>query len=210
MNDSLDELAVSLAGRRLDRVWDLVSRYCGLPWSGGQAEVWAFAYYDTAPPSAPDEVTTTDVAIAGILQPGLSRADLAFFVDQRTRISEWLHRVPADVPLHLLDDTTVGHITGLANWDGVGLSLLTKVLHRKRPAAVPLIDRHVIDLYRPVTGERGVTTSYPAIVRALQADLSSGAAAPLMMVADRVEALTGTNLSALRVADIAIWMRAIS
>lgn len=210
MNDSLHELTVSLAGRQLSGVWDLVSRYCGLPWSGGDPEVWAFAYYDSRPAGPADEVTAVDVALAGVLQSGLSRTDLAFFVDQRDRISSWLEQAPVDVPLHLLDDNALRCVTELATWDGVGLSLLTKVLHRKRPAAVPLIDRHVIDLYRPVTGERSVVAAYPAIVHAVRSDLAAGALEPLMMIGNRVHALTGQRLTPLRVADIAIWMGAMS
>jgi hypothetical protein len=210
MNDSLTELTVSLAGRQLAGVWDLVSRYCGLPWSGGDAEVWAFAYYDNTPIAPANEVTAVDVAVAGVLQSGLSRTDLAFFVAQRDRIGSWLEDVPVDVPLHLLDDTALRCVTGLATWDGVGLSLLTKVLHRKRPAAVPLVERHVIDLYRPVTGERSVIAAYPAIVHAVRSDLAAGALEPLTMISDRLHALTGQRLSPLRVADIAIWMGAMS
>jgi hypothetical protein len=207
MNHSFGELVVTLAGRNLVDVWDRLCRYCGLAWSGGAPETWAFAYYDTISAAPDGPVTPVDVTATAALHPGLSRADLAFFAEHTEALSRWLERVPVDVPLHELDDATVEHIAGLAAWDeSPGISLMSKVLHRKRPDAIPLLDRHIIDLYRPVTGERSASLAYPAIVRAMRADLLAGAASPLELMRSALERETGRHVSLLRLADIAIWM----
>lgn len=205
MHHSFDELTVSLAGHPAVPIWDKVSRYCGLPWSGGPPEVWAFRYYDTIPMSIDDTVTPTDVAAAAVLHPGLSRADLAFFVENNAQLAAWLREIPSDVPMHHLSDDTIRHIVSLAGWPGVSMSLLSKVLHRKRPLAIPLLDRHVIDLYRPITGLRNAAEAFPAIVRELRNDFERGAFDVLESAANEVGRQTGITSSALRLADIVIW-----
>lgn len=89
------------------------------------------------------------------------------------------------------------------------LTLLTKVLHRKRPFLVPLIDRHVVDRYRPITGQRKPTAAWPGLVKALATDLDSNAAALAEIRAQLCSAL-GSDVSPLRLCDIAIWIEARS
>jgi len=206
MQGSLDHLVVSLAEREVTQVWDKVRRYCGLPWSGGEAETWAFAYYDSIDAAHDDAITSVDVVATASMHPGLSKAELAFFVDRASQLSDWLRAVPVGVPLHQLNDDAVAHIVDLMAFDEINLSLLSKVVHRKRPDAIPLLERHIIDLYRPVTGERAGAKAFPAIVRALRSDLAAGAAGPLAAIAAAIEHQTDRTLSLLRVADIAIWM----
>lgn len=112
-----------------------------------------------------------------------------------------------DVPLHEATDGHLAHLRLLPELGGPQFSLLTKVLHRKRPALVPMIDRPLIDRYRPITGERSATPAWAPLLDALIADLSNELNALLLAIFGvTVTGETGVALSRLRAFDIAVWM----
>jgi hypothetical protein len=170
--------------------------------------VWAFEYFDRVPAGGdPNTIDRVDVLAAGALHVGLSRADLTLFTEHAAQIEEWLRAAPVDVPLHEATDTHLDHLQQLPQFGGPQFSLLTKVLHRKRPALVPMIDRPLIDRYRPITGERSATAAWAPLLDALIADLSNELNALLLSIFGvTVTAETGVTLSRLRVFDIAVWM----
>jgi hypothetical protein len=86
--------------------------------------------------------------------------------------------------------------------------LLSKVLHRKRPSLIPLLDRHIIDWYRPVTGERSATLAWAPIIRAMQQDLVGDVNGSLTEIADALRLELASPPPAIRLIDIAIWMGA--
>ncbi len=189
------------AGRVVPDAVDRIRRYCGLVWSGGGPEVWAYAYFDTLPTGPTDELGPADVLAAAALHPGLSRADLEYFVVARGRLEDWLAGLP-DVDLANAADDEVAGLRLLPALTGglVSLSLLTKVLHRKRPGLIPLCDRAILDWYRPITGARG-EKAWPALVDALQADLADQENAAVLATAP-------AGIRPLRALDIAVWMGA--
>lgn len=83
--------------------------------------------------------------------------------------------------------------------------MLTKVLHRKRPSLIPLVDRALLDWYRPVTGERTATAAWPALLHALRGDLTANEVV-LGRMSEALEDEIATVVSKLRLVDIAIWM----
>lgn len=204
-NDDVASARLTLAGREVADPWDRLARYCGLEWSGGPPETWAYHYYDTLG-SDPDHVEPVDVLAASALHPGLNRDDLAWFRDRHHDLEVWLAAIPLAVDLSAAETDLLEHLASLADWpDAPNLTLLTKVLHRKRPHLIPLIDRHVVDWYRPVTGERNATRAWPLLLGALAADLTTNAEL-LASLADGLESRLGHRLSHLRIVDIAIWM----
>jgi hypothetical protein len=196
------------AGRQIPDFEDRLRRYCGLPWSGGPPEVWAFEYFDRVPTGEdPNTIDRIDVLAAGALHAGLSRDDLTFSTHHATDIAEWLQEAPVDVPLHEATDAHLAHLRLLPELGGPQFSLLTKVLHRKRPALVPMIDRPLTDRYRPITGERSASTAWAPLLDALVADLSNELNALLLsIVGVTVTTETGVALSRIRAFDIAVWM----
>jgi hypothetical protein len=196
------------AGRQVLDFEDRLRRYCGLPWSGGPPEVWAFEYFDRVLTGEdPNTIDRVDVLAAGALHVGLSRDDLTFFARHAIDIEEWLRAAPVEVPLHEATDAHLAHLRLLPELGGPQFSLLTKVLHRKRPALVPMIDRPLIDRYRPITGERSASTAWGPLLDALIADLSNELNALLLSIFGvTVTAETGVALSRLRAFDIAVWM----
>lgn len=202
-------LPLAAAGRVVPNAVDNVRRYVGLEWSGNPPEVWAFPYYDMVPSEHDDVVTPIDVLAASALHPGLSRAELAFFVEYADEISAWLAAVDPDQRLWT-DAKSLEHLYALVGFaDQVPLTLLTKVLHRKRPGFIPLLDRHVVDWYRPVTGERRPIAAWPKLIRAIHNDLGTPEQRLIVAVATG-SALKGfdgdVEMPLLRFVDIAIWM----
>lgn len=212
----MDDPTLVAAGRLVPDALDRVRRYCGLPWSGGPPETWAWPYYDALETAHDSVVTPVDVLAAGALHPGLSREDLTFFRQRSTEVSAWLDGLSSSVNLGDASDEQVGHIASLTAFEpDVSLTLLTKVLHRKRPDLIPLLDRAIIDWYRPVTGQRSPSAAWRPLLEAMRADLAD----PQCRI---VCATYGTTLEAemarapvsrtrvcvswLRIIDIAIWM----
>jgi hypothetical protein len=169
--------------------------------------VWAFRYFDAIPFTGP-RIGPVDVLAAAVLPPGLRRSDLSFFVVHAEIIDSWVRGAPADLTLADADDAAVEHLEELALWPGAPtLALMSKVLHRARPNLVPLVDKHILDWYRPLTGERMAREAWPRLVRAIAVDAAANADA-LNLLADEVEASTGVRPSALRLIDVAIWTSA--
>ena len=204
----MNTIPIRVGGRDVPDALDRIRRYCGLTWSGGSPETWAYRYFDLVPSESPDEVTPVDVLAAAALHPGLSRSDLAFFMDRADDLSGWLRSVPADAELRTADSDLLAHLDALAEYDGASLTLLSKVLHRKRPSLIPLLDRHIIDWYRPVTGERSATLAWAPIIRSMQQDLIGDANGSLTRIADALRPELASPPSAIRLIDIAIWMGA--
>ena len=62
MRDPFDELRLVVAGHELTGPWDKIRRYCGLVWSGGPPETWAYRYYETLE-TDPELVRPVDVPV---------------------------------------------------------------------------------------------------------------------------------------------------
>lgn len=204
----MSKSALWCADRWLPDLYDRARRYCGLDWSGGGPETWAFRYFDLIPTSHPSLVEPVDVVACSALHPGISRDDLTYFDRHAGDFDRWVRDLPDDVDLGNADADLVARVSGLSGLSGsVGLSLLSKVAHRKRPRLVPMLDRAIVDRYRPITGQRG-EQAWPAMVTAIHADLAADR--NIQLLAETAAALQdalGTSApSPLRVLDIAIWM----
>jgi hypothetical protein len=206
MDDSMRELVLVLAGRTFETPWEAIRRFCGLPWADSPGETWAYRYYD-AVATDPDRLTEVDVLSAAALHPGLSREDLTYFWEQREFLSQWIRRFPSDLALRDADDGVLGLLDDLAAWvRAPQLTLLTKVLHRKRPHLIPPVDRHVLDLYRRTTGQRTAVAAWSPLLRAMRDDLHSPNAQALTAIGTQIGAELGRELSHVRMVDITIWM----
>jgi hypothetical protein len=212
----MEDLPLVAAGRQVPHAIDRIRRYCGLSWSGGSPETWAWQFYDTVDMGDPDRLEKVDVLAAGALHPGLARGDLVYFHERAGQVDRWLSSLPADLKLSDASDEVVEHVASLpVALPDTPLSLLTKVLHRKRPHLVPLLDRHVIDWYRPVTGQRAAVDAWGPLVRAMRNDLAESHVRLTMSIAvngieqelwPERDPETRPRLSWIRAVDIAIWM----
>jgi len=174
--------------------------------------VWAYPYFDAVDLGDPDAVSAVDVVCSAALHPGLSREDLEFFLRRRVNLGAWLASVPLSVGLADATSELVAQVVGLAGLaDGVGLSLLSKVIHRKRPALVPMLDRDIVDWYRPVTGLRGAA-AWPSLVEAVRSDLADDNSRRVLAAigSDLSGEVSGPVPAPLRMVDMAIWMGRVS
>lgn len=187
---------LTLARRPIPDADDLLRRYCGLPWSGSEPEVWAYSYYDTLHDQDPHDVGPIDVLAAAALHPNFTRADLEWFARHRKTLQDLLAQLP-NIDLADADTAVLNTLPTLAG-SGVELSLLSKVLHRKRPKLIPLLDRTLTGWYRRQLSTQGAA-AWAELVHALAEDLRGNAdeLAPLRSIAP---------LTDLRIADIVIWM----
>jgi hypothetical protein len=193
-----------------------IRRYCGRI-AGPGPEVWAWDYYDMVPTPHDARVSATDVMVAGAVHPGISKADLTFFSFNQHALADWLAALPTDTSIYAADDATLDHLASAVQFEPhVSITLLTKVLHRKRPQLIPLLDRHIIDWYRPVTGERSATAAWAPMLRAMRDDADESDQFMFATVSvrlagarqrpDRIGPEADLLLSRLRAVDIAIWM----
>jgi hypothetical protein len=203
------KLILECAGEPLPDARDQIRRYCGLTWSGGGPETWAYEYFDSTPTGPDDLVVPPDLLASAALHPGFGQAEMVFFNSGGAEACQkWLSGLPRDVDLADADEQTITWLFDLLRIsEGIGLSIVSKATHHKRPRLIPLFDRALVDRYRRTTGIRG-EAAWPALVRSLRADLAlEGNRRFLGDVRDEIaRELRGPVPSDLRLMDIAIWM----
>jgi len=176
----------------------------------GFAEV--YSNYDTADHSGPRSFDESDLRLANRGGARISAAEISAILERRAQIERALRQIGPDVslmeasaaipwiPLTRLFD-------GFADIRGVGFSKMTKALHRKRPALIPMLDSIVqgyLVTYGAETaaddsfGERGI-----ALVRSYKRDLDRNAQA--LRRIKRGLSSRGLRLSEVRILDIVIW-----
>ena len=205
----MTELTLVCSGRPVRDAQNQIRRYCGLPWSGGEPETWAYEYFDSVPTGLGDLPGPPDLLAAAALHPGFGRPEMAFFNDGGAEACErWLAPLPSDLELADAGEGVLTHLATLPEIaDGQWLSILSKVTHHKRPRLVPLFDRAIVDWYRPVTGVRG-EAAWPQLVAAMHTDLAMEDNQYFLadLGEELAQELTGPVPSNLRLMDIAIWM----
>ena len=207
----MGDLTLVCAGKPIPGTRGQIRRYCGLPWSGGEAETWAYEYFDSVPTNPWDDLPgPPDLLAAAALHPGFGRSEASYFNSGggAEACQAWLTTLPRDTDLADAEEPVVNQLAELPQIaTGVGLSVVSKVTHHKRPRLVPLFDRAIVDWYRPVTGLRG-EAAWPALIRALRADLAEPPNREFLadVRAELAGELEGPVPSDLRLVDIAIWM----
>jgi hypothetical protein len=168
---------------------------------------WSF---DIRDPSAPATFGETDLRLANRGGARISAAEIAAILERRRTIERALRAIAPDaslagaaksvpwLPLRRLFDA-------FADIRGVGFSKMTKALHRKRPALIPMLDS-VVQRYlkdddlgpEAPFGERAFE-----LVHGYKRDLDSNRAA-LRAVRQKLARLDYV-LSEVRILDLLIW-----
>jgi len=149
--------------------------------------------YDLPGPGDPRVLTREELIRTRALRSRISNAELNWFLD-RASSAPW---PSPDADLRQADPGVVG---GLYDWmltlydhftsaapSGIAMAKISKVLHLKRPAAYPILDRKITSTYRHAAGQAALR--YPgqgykrmywaAIRRDLITNTESGALAAL-------------------------------
>ena len=168
---------------------------------------WAF---DTADASGPASFGEPDLRLANRGGARISATEIAAILDRQSEIERSLRKIAEDASL-------AGAATSVpwpamkklfdafADLRGVGCSKMTKALHRKRPALIPMLDS-VVQKYLE-EDDPGVHAPFGdralALVRGYRRDLDVNRA-PLRAVR-RELATRGRELSEVRILDLLIW-----
>jgi len=172
----------------------------------------AYSGYEAGDSSRPDSFDERDLRHANRGGARISAAEIAAILERRREIDGSLRRIG---PGESLTDTASSipwiALTQLfdafANIRGVGFSKMTKALHRKRPALIPMLDS-VVQEY--LTKDDPVTSSSEsfgaratALVRSYKRDLDRNRSA--LDELKRKLATRDYRLTEVRILDLLIW-----
>ena len=170
----------------------------------------AYPRYDAGHASPPGSFREADLRLANRGGARISAAEIAAILMRRRAIERALRGIAPDASLAGTAGTVpwlpLGRLfEAFADIRGVGFAKMTKALHRKRPALIPLLDsvvqRHLEDddpgAEAPF-GERAL-----ALVRGYKRDLDRNRAA--LRAVRRALAKRGYIVTEVRILDVLIW-----
>jgi hypothetical protein len=173
----------------------------------GFLEAWRFDVSDSSRPASFDE---SDLRLANRAGARISAAEIAAILERRRAIERALRGIALDaslaagqtaVPWPMLTQL----FDAFADIRGVGFSKMTKALHPKRPALIPMLDS-VVQAYLQdddLDTQASFSERALALVRGYERDLDHNSAA---MRAVRQEIATrGYVLTEVRILDLLIW-----
>jgi hypothetical protein len=172
----------------------------------------AYSGYEIVAASGPGSFDERDLRLANRGGARISAIEIATILERRREIERALRRLPLDASL--VDESGSIPWTPLtrlfhafADIRGVGFSKMTKALHPKRPALIPMLDS-VVQAY--LTSDDPETTSSgsfgeraTALVRGYKLDLDRNRA--LLRELQRELASRGYRLTDVRILDMLIW-----
>ena len=168
---------------------------------------WAF---DVDDPSAPDSFGEPELRLANRGGARISAAEIAAILERRGPIERALRAIAPDASLAALPGSVpwlpLGQLfDAFADVRGVGFSKMTKALHRKRPALIPMLDSVVQKYLEANDLGAGVPFSERALglVRGYKRDLDVNRAA--LLAIRRELPKRGHPLTEVRILDLLIW-----
>jgi hypothetical protein len=182
--------------------------------SGG--DIYAYPAYDTLVTNSSTELVTGDLLAPTLLD---AHVDFPRFTVLRRLIPVLNERIAAlpSTPLEATDDAgvaTVARLFGVLDGGGspvtgVRGSIVSKVLHRKRPDLIPLYDSRIWTAYTvagaiPRTTHRTWEEFMAQLCAVMRTDLQDEAARFTEL--QGLAAKEGAELSPLRILDILVWM----
>jgi Family of unknown function (DUF6308) len=174
----------------------------------------AYSSYEAYDSSGPESFDESDLRLANRGGARISAAEIAAILDRRREIERALGEVHPDasladavssipwIPLTRLFDAS-------ADIRGVGFSKMTKTLHTKRPALIPMLDS-VVRAYL-TRNDRGTRSSgsfgdrATALVRSYKQDLDRNRS--VLRELQRELASRSYRLTEVRILDLLIWSR---
>jgi hypothetical protein len=172
----------------------------------------AYSSYEANDSSRPASFDEGDLRLANRGGARISAAEIAAILERRGKVERALRRIPPDasladatgsipwIPLTQLFDA-------FANIRGVGFAKMTKALHRKRPALIPMLDS-VVQAYL-TSGDPGTHSlgsfgeRATALVRSYKRDLDRNRSA--LRKLRRELASRDYRLTEVRILDLLIW-----
>jgi hypothetical protein len=174
----------------------------------GFLEAWRFELSDPSRPTSFDE---SDLRLANRGGARISAAEIAAILERRRAIQRALRGIASNASLaerqELVPWATLTQLfDAFADIRGVGFSKMTKALHPKRPALIPMLDS-VVQAYLQDDDLGGAQASFGeralALVSGYKRDLDRNSAA-VRAVRQEI-APRGYELTEVRILDLLIW-----
>jgi hypothetical protein len=169
----------------------------------------AFPHYDAGNASPARSFLEADLRLANRGGARISAAEIAAILERRPAIERALRAIPPEASLAGAAETVpwlpLGRLfAAFADIRGVGFAKMTKALHPKRRALIPLLDS-VVQRYlddddggEAPFGERAL-----GLVRGYKRDLDRNRAA--LRAVQRALAKRGYTVTEVRILDVLIW-----
>jgi hypothetical protein len=163
--------------------------------------------YDMSVVSPPSRFGEPDLRLANRGGARISAAQISAILERRRAIERALRAIAPDaslagsaVPWLPLEQL----FTQFADLHGVGFAKMTKALHKKRPALIPMLDS-VVQAYldEPPKKESPFAQQAIDLVRAYKVDLDRNR--PVLRVTRRELARRGYMVTEVRLLDLMIW-----
>jgi Family of unknown function (DUF6308) len=172
----------------------------------------AYASLETNDSSGPASFDESDLRQANRGGARISAAEIAAILERRGEVERALGQLDPDASL--MDATSSipwAPLTRLfdafADIHGVGFSKMTKALHRKRPALIPMLDSVVQEYLARDLPQTASSASFgeraTALVRSYKQDLDRNRSA--LHEVQRALAGRGYQLTEVRILDLLIW-----
>jgi Family of unknown function (DUF6308) len=172
----------------------------------------AYSSYEAGDSSRPNSFDERDLRRANRGGARISGAEIEAILERRRAIERSLRAIPpsaslADVTGSIPWSPMTRLFDGFADIRGVGFSKMTKALHRKRPALIPMLDS-VVQTYLTEDDPRADSTGSfaeqaTALVRSYKRDLDRNRAA--LRELKRELAIRNYATTEVRILDLLIW-----
>jgi hypothetical protein len=172
----------------------------------------AYSSYEAEEASGPGSFDESDLRLANRSGARISAAEIAAILERREEIERALREIHPDsslatgtssiawVPLTRLFDA-------FADIRGIGFSKMTKALHKKRPALIPMLDSVVQEYMTSDDPKAAASGSFgeraTALVRSYKRDLDRNRSA--LHQIQRELASRDHRLTEVRILDLLIW-----
>jgi hypothetical protein len=172
----------------------------------------AYAGYEAGDPPDPSSFAESDLRLANRGGARISALEIAAILERRGEIERALHRIRPDASLAVATSSVpwiplTRLFDAFADIRGIGFSKMTKALHGKRPALIPMLDSFVqayLTRDEPDTGRSGTFGERAtALVRGYKRDLDRNGEA--LHEIQRELAGRGYRLTEVRILDVLIW-----
>ncbi len=135
------ELILGPNDRRLTAVEDLLDRFLSDPSETGND------YLDYVPTSPPNRLVPEDLAVTLTMNSYASGATFRTLVRRSDEVADRLATLPA-TPLEESDaelrSAVIELVSCVGSWPYIKVSVATKLLHKKRPSLIPVLDNRAI------------------------------------------------------------------
>jgi len=191
-------------GKQIDHCLEKVFRFC--------EEDSSYEAYDCFEVAQDNSLGDLDILVANNIRAGMDGRAFLTFNRNRAKVEAALKSLPVGLALH--DPWPNQQSTWQAIQDAylacrgpqVGPTRITKVLHKKRPRLIPLIDRMVVigRYYKSYPGRpRGEVRGMIGVTRTIRRDMMRNANALLKLQMEVKE--RGINLTQVRLFDMLLW-----